>query len=56
MFASLMRFHVAPVRTGLDAICALRKLRVGSLRNTSISRGFPTTAAAAAAVAAAIPM
>lgn len=32
----------------------LRKLRVGSLRNTSISRGFPTTAVAA--VAAAISM
>jgi hypothetical protein len=34
MFASLMRFHVVPVRVGLDAICALRKLGAGSLRNT----------------------
>lgn len=41
MFASLMRFHVAPVRAGLDAICALRKLSAGSLRNTGGLHGSP---------------
>lgn len=48
MFASLMHFHVAPVHTGLDTICALRKLRVGSLRNRGASHGSSAKVAVAA--------